>query len=430
MILVSPIVLIISIMWGYVTFYAHNTFYMSNLNVVQKELHFENDENLINKKGSLKHAGWARNTHKFNFNIDDTSYSYSLNSFIHKLRFKKWETLTFTSNKYIIMLQLYDLKYSGGYSINIVNIAHSKNVTQKEDNNFDFNDDYKKDYYSLIYKPQINETCKINCEQSHYINNKDDKNFFNYSYNKTTSNNHKFSFDFRDNNISIKMKISLVYKDYADSIVSISPINMKKNYFVVSSKTNLMVPKGIMILNGIKLNGEDFLVTYNSNKGVFPVKNKMVWANGNGYLNNGKKIGLNFGYGLQHFNKSMHTEDCFFIEGKLFKLNAVFSEPSYSKSTEATETTKSSNVSKSSKSNIEEWSFYNYDNDYTDKGTNYCDVIFISVSNSIDHYNILMNNVRFEKYFGYFKGMCKDGNGNEYTFDRVYGVIEDNEYVW
>ena len=50
--------------------------------------------------------------------------------------------------------------------------------------------------------------------------------------------------------------------------------------------------------------------------------------------------------------------------------------------------------SKSNKANIEEWSFYNYDNDYTDKGTNYCDVVFISISNSIDHYSILMNDIK------------------------------------
>jgi len=185
-----------------------------------------------------------------------------------------------------------------------------------------------------------------------------------------------------------------------------------------------MVPKGVIYLDNTKIKAENFHVTYSSNSGVFPAKNRFIWANGNGYLNNSKKIGLNFGYGLQHFNKSMHTEDAFFIEGKIYKLNAVKSEPFYNSRQKTKRSNEETNEEKL------EWNFYNYDNDYNDKGVNYCDVIFTPFSSSYNSLNFLMNEVNLRKFFGSFRGLCKDFNGNKYTFNNVIGVIEDKEYVW
>ena len=59
-------------------------------------------------------------------------------------------------------------------------------------------------------------------------------------------------------------------------------------------------------------------------RGIWPYNTFWIWARGQGRLpNNNKRFALNFGHGFQDYNGSQATEDSFFINDEIQKLNAA-----------------------------------------------------------------------------------------------------------
>jgi len=64
-------------------------------------------------------------------------------------------------------------------------------------------------------------------------------------------------------------------------------------------------------------------MTHDSGRGVWPLKSGWLWVTANGYTSNKDAIGLNFGDLRSEYQNTHFTEDAFFVNGKMFKLNSV-----------------------------------------------------------------------------------------------------------
>jgi hypothetical protein len=206
--------------------------------------------------------------------------------------------------------------------------------------------------------------------------------------------------------------ISISRDDSADSMVTMTPINENGSLFYYNLKQNIFVPTGSFSLNGktIDLNGA--FVTYDSGRGAWPIKSGWIWANGNGFTSNNQPIGINIGHGFSNPDSSRATEDCFTVNGKVFKLPAMKTEqPS---------------------DPLKPWKF-TVSNEFTQKENktgNTCHIEFKLIKRKFMGSNMIIGKMSFGINYGQFVGVCKDSEGKEYLFEKVYGIIEEKRSVW
>ena len=395
------IVLLISIILGSL-FLLSETYHEKNLNSPQQELILNQTENVLkNTTGELALIGWSKSPKHFNFNkshINPKSSSL-FSKDLNKFRYKKWEALVFTSEKLIFTFAPFDLTYVGGY------ILHY----------FDFTKPNSEigaiEYVSLLDKANITDNCVEECLMYNYTND-DNKSFLKSTkLEKTGINSLKFELNYKDNNSSFKIDAEISRNQSADSLVTLTPISEDLTLFYYNLKQNLFVPNGTLNFNNKDYNLSDFLITYDSGRGVWPLKSGWFWANGNGRTTKNQKISINMGHGFNHPNASKATEDSFFIEDRIFKLPSM-------------KTVKPNNSTKIWKFTVSE--LVSKEN----LTGNTCTVEFKILSHKNISKDFVIAKMSFDIYYGQFSGICKDLNGNEYLFEKVYGILEEKRSIW
>merc|ERR1711957_1009907 len=180
-----------------------------------------------------------------------------------------------------------------------------------------------------------------------------------------------------------------------DSIVTTTPINEDATLFHHSVKSYGMSQSGKIKINEKSYNLKDCTISYDSGRGAWPVASGWLWFTSSGKTKDGKNISFNIGHGFNHPKKSQHTEDSFFIDGKVFKH----------------EYPKTSTY----------WSFESVEHPVM---KNRCDFnMEMTKSANLDE-DFKLFKVNFNINYGNFSGKCTDASGNVYEFENVLGFLE------
>lgn len=142
-------------------------------------------------------------------------------------------------------------------------------------------------------------------------------------------------------------------------------------------------------------------------RGIWNYNSFWVWSSGNGFLKNGSRFGINLGGGFQDFIVSQATEDSFFIDGKLNKLNvAIYTYPE--------------EVGEG------KWQFKTEN----DSIIGSCDVRFEKRNFNLKEKNFYLLMTRFKQFFGVFSGWVISEEGEKIEFEEVWGVGEVHRTRW
>ena len=384
-------------------FMTGETFYEKNLNSPQIELLISGRTDVLGQNGSLNLVGWTRSAKDFSFNksLINPSTSSLFSKDFNKYRYKKWEALMFTSEKFIFLFAPFDVSYLSGYLLHWADLS-------------DPNSEIESTWYRPFSdKVTINDECLENCLMYNYENKLPDSSLKLAKFSKTTGNTFHFEADF-DDKARTKFTLNVVLKreDSADSISTLTPISEDRSLFYYNLKQNGINLKGNFNFNDKEYNLENFIATYDSGRGVWPVKSGWIWVNGNGRTSSGLVFGINIGHGFSHPEASNTTEDCFFINNKVFKLPAMHTELLNNSHSKPWKFTVSQLTNKENLTG------------------NRCDIKFEPLKKKWIGENLIVGKLSFNIYYGQFVGICIDIEGNEYQFEKVYGIIEDKKSIW
>lgn len=119
----------------------------------------------------------------------------------------------------------------------------------------------------------------------------------------------------------ITADLTVYQPDRIESIVMSTPIGRKRFYY--NQKINCMPTEGTIRLGKrvYTLDRKSALTTLDWGRGVWEYSSYWNWASASGFLRDGRSVGLNLGTGFGDLSHA--TENCFFINGKMTKLDRV-----------------------------------------------------------------------------------------------------------
>lgn len=371
------------------------TFHQKNLNVKNIETVLLEKTNVLNPDGTLNVRGWSRSPLLYHFNRENIRASTSLVPFLDKLRYKKWEFYFLIHKDFILGFGVFDLSYLGGHLIHYYDLTKSNTEVFTDES------------LNLINKPYINDNCWNDCQSTKYL----DKNHFAIDVNKEfNKNSQKINFNFNSKKLNITLS-SKVGCPECDSIVTTTPISQDTSLFYHNTKTYGLHQSGRIDINGKKYNLDDIQIIYDSGRGVWPLYSGWLWSTSNGKTEEGNVISINIGHGFSHPESSVHTEDAFFINGKIFKLPAVNTKEV--KHDYPRETTY--------------WSFESVEHPVI---KNRCDFkMEILKKHSIIQDLIIAKSI-FNLNYGTVSGKCIDDTGKVHKFSNLLGFLENKLSNW
>jgi hypothetical protein len=169
---------------------------------------------------------------------------------------------------------------------------------------------------------------------------------------------------------------------------------------------------GVININGKEYVGSKVHAIYESGRGVWPARSGWFRVSANGKMESGIKsfnIGLNIGHGFNNHEASRFTEDCFFINGKVFKLESV-------------ESKKYSFIDKNY-----DWIF---SSKVSEKNKNYCVIKFKLAKIVEKNSNLIITSSNSIISYGMFEGECHDSDDKVYVIRNLYGIIEEKSSLW
>jgi hypothetical protein len=124
-----------------------------------------------------------------------------------------------------------------------------------------------------------------------------------------------------DNGDDIAADLVALQPAKMDSIVMATPIG--KKHFYYNQKINCMPTQGVIRYGKrtLALSGKNALTTLDWGRGCWEYRSFWNWASASGHLPGGHTIGLNLGLGFGDLTSA--SENCFFVDGKMTKLDRV-----------------------------------------------------------------------------------------------------------
>lgn len=389
-------ILLLSLIIGYINFSTY-TFYEKDLESDQKELKLTEKTQVLDKDGKLTQVGWTRSRENLLFDPSRINPSTSYFKFINKLRYKKWEAFIIIHKDFILGTALFDISYIGGWFLHFCDMSNKDSKIILNDEIF------------ISNKPYVADECCKNCLVGNFTT-------MDFSYNqvKTDKPNDQFIKIFRKDpkgELSIDMDLKIHGKSF-DSLVTLNPISSDSTLFYYNEKINTLSATGKIIINNKEYNSKDLIISYDNGRGVWPVRSGWFWVNANGKIDESTYFGLNLGHGFNENSASKQTEDCFFINGRLFKLNAV--------------KTVEEEIITENKIKMSKWTF---SSEINEKIKNKCNIEFIPLRKYDKGIDLKIIKDSFVLHYGLFTGTCINIEGKEYKFN-IYGLVEKKTSIW
>jgi hypothetical protein len=370
-------------------------FYEKNLSARQNELKANELTSILTTDGKLFSTGWSKSHELFRFNKDNIKPSSTVLPVLNSFRYKKWEAVLFIHKEFILLVGVFDLSYLGGF------LMHYSDLTDKD------SDIIAGDYINPITKPSLNDNCLTTCNLGHY----EIEGQISYNHTKLPSfNNQKYSLNATIPNLHVKMDLDLHAENY-DSITTLTSISEDSTLFYFNTKMNNILATGVIEVNGKQYNTKDLIITHDSGKGAWPVNSGWFWVSGNGRTKEGDLIGINIGHGFSNPDMNEHTEDCFFVNGKMLKLPSVM-------------------TNKITIDEAKKLYRYEFESVYDETIKNSCSFKANAIRNNYMEKNLLIGQVNFQLTYIVMNGYCTDDKSKRYEFENVYGLVENKMSVW
>jgi len=256
-------------------------------------------DKLLDAKGFLKYGGFAKSP-VLEYNPEKVSV-YPL-SFLNRLRLKEWDYYGVTTRDFYFSVTVSHIGYAGVIFVYFIDF---KQKTMAEDT-------LLTPFGRGCHLPRSSEVGDI-----HFRHKAADISFIREKESRVI----KLDWPGFSNGTGISAEITVRQPTEMESIVVSTPIGGRRFYY--NQKINCMPTRG-KITFGKKeytLSLNNALATLDWGRGVWEYSSFWNWASASGFLDEGNTIGLNLGKGFGDL--SLATENCFFIDGKMTKLDWV-----------------------------------------------------------------------------------------------------------
>lgn len=370
-------------------------FHEKNLDAKNYEIILTEKTPVLTKNGTLNVVGWSRSPSFYDFNNNYINPSTTLFPFLNRFRYKKWEFFLLTHKDFYMGVGVFNLGYVGGH------IFHFNDLTKP---NLEV---FTEEQLNVFNKPYIADSCQNDCTASKY----EEKNRCKFESEKQfIKNSQKINFKFQDKSLNITLESKISCPE-CDSMVTSTPINEDKSLFYYNIKSYGMLQSGKLVINGKKYDLSEVTIAYDSGRGAWPLFSGWLWFSSSGKTKDGKRFALNIGHGFYHPQASHHTEDSFFVDGKIYKLPTIVTKE----------------LQHEYPSTSKYWSFETVEHPVI---KNRCEFkMEINKSSNLDQdFKVVKSS--FEIVYGKVSGSCKDENGNKYVFNEILGFLENKRSVW
>ncbi len=196
-----------------------------------------------------------------------------------------------------------------------------------------------------------------------------------------------------------KLIADLEFVAPGESTVIATPIGERRFYY--NRKINCMPTTGTVSIGNrtITFNPETSSGTLDWGRGVWAYDSFWVWASGSGFLADGRRVGLNMGYGFG--DTSAATENTLILDGRIHKLEEIE---------------------------------FDYDSDdfmrpWTMRSDR-ADITFTPFLDRTAKTNLLLIRSEVHQMFGRYSGWVSDDLGSKVILDGVPGWAEEHHARW
>jgi hypothetical protein len=264
----------------------------------QKQHQLNGTGPLLERDGSLANVGWARQP-LLDCNLENAGF-YRLR-FLQPLRIKRWDYYGLTTPTHFYSFTLSDLGYLQMVFVYVVDFATRRHHEE-----------------TLTLGPGAGVSLPRNSTEgeSRFDNGKVKLSF------KIESQVRRLKIDWPGfDQQGLRAEVQLQLPPQHESMNIVIPIAHKRFYY--NRKVNCMPVNGWVEYRGQRqeLTPATCLGNLDWGRGVWEYQSFWVWTTASGFLPDGRRIGLNLGYGFG--DTSAATENAVILEGKIHKLGAV-----------------------------------------------------------------------------------------------------------
>ncbi|HDD25074.1 MAG TPA: DUF2804 domain-containing protein [Chloroflexi bacterium] len=253
---------------------------------------------LLDEQGNLTQIGWARQP-LLDCNLEAARF-YALR-FLQRLRIKRWDYYGVTTPTHFYSFTLADLGYAGQVFAYMVDFeagtCHEETLTLPlargivlPRNSTEGTSAFESHKARLVFRASPEERC-ISVEWPGF------------------------------GEQGLRGEIRLHLPTDHESMVIVIPIPGKRFYY--NRKINCLPAEGWIEYGGKRtdLHPTDSLGNLDWGRGVWEYRSFWVWASSSGFLSDGRRVGLNLGFGFG--DTSAATENALILDGRVHKLGQV-----------------------------------------------------------------------------------------------------------
>ncbi len=254
---------------------------------------------LLNSRGLIAHPGYAKKP-VFEYNPENIRL-FPFKS-LNRIRLKEWDYYAVTAKDFFFSATVANIGYAGNVFVYFIDFKTKKYIERALVTPFG----------KGCVLPRTSEEGDIRFSQGDV-----DISFV------RTKDRRKLSVVWKkfENGDDISAELTAWQPAGMDSIVMATPIG--KKHFYYNQKINCMPTEGTVHFGkkSFTLSAKNALTTLDWGRGCWEYRSFWNWASASGFLPGGRTIGLNLGVGFGDLSAA--TENCFFINGKITKLERV-----------------------------------------------------------------------------------------------------------
>lgn len=253
---------------------------------------------LLDSNGQLADIGWSRQP-LLDCNLENAHF-YNLR-FMQKFRIKRWDYYAVTTPTHFFSFTISDIGYMGNIFAYVINFEtkhyHEESVMIPPSNK--------------VHLPRNSQE-----GESSFTNNKVDMHF------QTLPGERKIQCRWDGfEGKALNADFTLTLPADHESMNIVIPIEQKRFYF--NRKVNCMPATGWVEYGGERfdLTPQNTHANLDWGRGVWAYNSFWVWASTSGFLADGRRVGLNMGYGFG--DTSAATENALTLDGRLHKFGRL-----------------------------------------------------------------------------------------------------------
>jgi hypothetical protein len=331
---------------------------------------------LLDEQGNLVQVGWARHP-LLDCNLEQARF-YPVRA-LQRFRIKRWDYYGVTSPDLYFSATVADLGYAGQVFVYVVDFAHG------------------------IYHE---ETVTVPFANGIHLPRNNDRGESSYTGRKVTA-----SFqvgpemrqikvrwdDFGGRPLNADVQIRLA-TDHESTVVVV-PIGERRFYY--NRKINCLPVEGTLEVGGEhhQFHPTNSLGSLDWGRGVWEYNSFWVWASASGFLSDGRRAGLNMGFGFG--DTSAATENTLLLEGRIHKLPRV-------------------RIDYESRDFMESWRMR----------SDRVDLTFVPFLPRVAKTNLLLIRSEVHQLFGRYHGTVRSDDGETIHIEDMIGWAEEHHARW